>query len=298
MSATRTTAALRSWLFVPGDAERKLAKAVATAADALVLDLEDAVSDARKPAARALVMEFLKSQRGRSQQLWVRINPLDTQAALADLTLVGGAPDGIMLPKVRAVADVVRLAHYLDVLEAREGVASGSIGIVPVVTETPQVLFAMGGFAAGSERLEGLTWGAEDLAAAIGASTNRKPDGRFDTVYELARGLCLSAAASAHVAAIDTIWADYADVAGLESDAAYARRAGFTGKLAIHPAQVETINRAFTPTVEEVSWAQRVVDAFADNIEQGTVGLDGKMLDLPHLKQARRILSIASPRGS
>lgn len=285
---------LRSMLFIPADSERKLAKGEATGADALILDLEDAVAPSRTHIAREMALAYLRSRSSRGrQQLWVRINPLSTPAALLDLVVVAGAPDGIMLPKVRSAADVVELSHYLDALEVREGVAQGFIRIMPIATETPQSLFALGSYEGCSARLAGLTWGAEDIAAALGASTNRRPDGEYDTVYQLACALCLSGAAAAGVQPIDTIWADFADEAGLIRDARTARQRGFTGKIAIHPNQVATINAAFTPSEEELAWSRKVVDLFESNPGMGTVGLEGKMLDMPHLKQAQRILALA-----
>ncbi|BCG04899.1 CoA ester lyase (plasmid) [Paraburkholderia sp. PGU19] len=290
-------AVLRSMLFVPGDSERKLAKASSSPADALILDLEDSVAPSRTHIARAMVLEYLKSrplQQRKRQQIWVRINALTSPAALQDLAVVAGSPDGIVLPKVRSSQDVTCLAHYLDALELREGVATGSIRILPVATETPQSLFTLGGYEGCGPRLIGLTWGAEDLAAALGASTNRRPDGEYDTVYQLARALCLVGAAAAHVQPIDTIFADFGDPAALAIEANAARQAGFTGKLAVHPNQIDVINQAFTPSDEEVAWSRRVVDVFASNPDLGTIGLDGKMLDMPHLKRAQQILGLAA----
>lgn len=285
---------VRSLLFVPADSERKLAKGAESGADALILDLEDAVAPTRTHVARGMAVDYLKQRADRSkQQLWVRINALDTEAALLDLTVVAGGPDGLVLPKVRSAADVVRLSNYLDALEVREGVAKGRIRILPVATETPQALFALGSYEGCSPRLAGITWGAEDIAAALGASTNRGPDGEYDTVYQLACALCLSGAHAAGVQPIDTIWADFRDDAGLLRDAQRARQRGFTGKIAIHPGQVSTINAAFTPSEEELAWSRRVVDVFRSNPGLGTVGLDGKMLDMPHLKQAQRVLALA-----
>jgi citrate lyase subunit beta/citryl-CoA lyase len=285
---------LRSMLFVPGDSERKLLKGQASAADALILDLEDSVASGRKALARGLILEFLKAHRDRARQrIWVRINPLSEPAALLDLMLVAGAPDGIVLPKAGSASDVVRLAHMLDVLEVREGVPAASVAVIPLATETPAALFTLGSYAKCSARLAGLTWGAEDLAAALGAISNRLPSGDYDAVYQLARSLCLSAAVAAGVQPIDTIWSDYADHAGLKADAEGARRAGFMGKLAIHPDQVAVINGAFTPSEDELAWSRRVVAAFAGNPGLGTVGLEGKMLDLPHFKQAWRMLALA-----
>jgi citrate lyase subunit beta/citryl-CoA lyase len=284
-------------LFVPGDSERKLAKAISSPADALILDLEDAVSPSRTHIAREMVLEYLKARpraQRKAQQIWVRINPLTTPTALRDLAVVAGAPDGIVVPKVHAASDVVQLAHYLDALEVRECLDEGLIRIIPVATETPQSLFSLGGYARCSPRLSGMTWGAEDIAAAIGASTNRRADGEYDTVYQLARALCLTGAAAANVQPIDTMFADFSDPAGLEADARAARQAGFTGKIAIHPNQVEIINHAFSPSEEEVKWSKRVVDVFGSNPGLGTVGLDGKMLDMPHLKRAQHILGLVA----
>lgn len=285
---------VRSMLFVPADSERKLAKGAETEADALILDLEDAVAPSRTHIAREMALEYLRSRPDRSrQQLWVRINPLDTDLALLDLVIAAGAPDGIMLPKVRSAADVVRLSNYLDALEVRDGVAKGTIRIIPVATETPQALFMLGSYEGCTPRLAGLTWGAEDIAAALGASTNRRPDGEYDTVYQLACALCLSGAHAASVQPIDTLWSDFRDEAGLQRDAQRARQRGFTGKIAIHPAQVAPINAAFTPSAEELDYSRKVVDLFESNPGLGTVGLDGKMLDMPHLKQAQRVLELA-----
>lgn len=285
---------VRSMLFVPADSEKKLAKGTETEADALILDLEDAVAPSRTHIAREMALAYLRGRPDRSrQQLWVRINPLDTEAALLDLVVIAGAPDGIVLPKVRSADDVVRLSNYLDALEVRDGIAKGSIRIMPVATETPQALFALGSYEGCSPRLAGLTWGAEDLAAALGASTNRRPDGEYDTVYQLACALCLSGAHAAGVQPIDTIWPDFKDDAGLQRDAQRARQRGFTGKIAIHPAQAPIINAAFTPSADELAYSRRVVGLFESNPGLGTVGLDGKMLDMPHLKQAQRVLELA-----
>ncbi|MGB3067713.1 MAG: CoA ester lyase [Ottowia sp.] len=292
-------APLRSLLFVPGDSERKLSKGVESKADALILDLEDAVAPSRTHLARGMVVEYLKSLPDRSRQkLWVRINPLGTPASMLDLAaVVAGAPDGILLPKVNGPADIAHLGHCLDALEAREGLSPGMIRIMPVATETPQSLFALGGYAGCSDRLHGLTWGAEDIAAALGASANRRPTGEYDTVYAMAKALCLSGAAAANVQPVDTIWADYRDADGLRTEAQQSRQSGYTGKIAIHPAQVDVINEAFTPRADEVAWARRVVDVFAANPGLGTVGLDGKMLDMPHLKQARKVLELIDRVG-
>lgn len=295
MSSPDPIRPVRSMLFVPADSERKMAKGADSGADALILDLEDSVAASRTAVAREMALAHLRAHTDRTrQQLWVRINPLGTDAALLDLVVTAGAPDGIVLPKVRGAGDVVRLAHYLDALEVCEGLPRVGIRIMPVATETPQSLFNLAGYEGCSPRLAALTWGAEDIAAALGASTNRRPDGEYDTVYQLACALCLTAAHAASVQPIDTIWADFKDDAGLRRDAARARHRGFTGKIAIHPAQVSIINEAFTPGEEELAWSRRVVEVFESNPGLGTVGLDGKMLDMPHLKQARRVLALAS----
>jgi citrate lyase subunit beta/citryl-CoA lyase len=222
----------------------------------------------------------------------VRVNPLDSADALADLAAVmPGAPDGIVVPKTGSGADVVRLDHYLSALETREGIEVGSTRILPVATETASALFHLDSYVGASARLHGLTWGAEDLPAALGATTNRGPDGELAFVYQLARALCLAAAVAADVQPVDTVHPDFRDLAGLEKSATRAHMDGFTGKIAIHPDQVPIIQRAFTPSADELAHARNVVAAFAANPNAGTVALDGKMLDRPHLKQAQRLLS-------
>jgi citrate lyase subunit beta/citryl-CoA lyase len=284
---------LRSMLFVPGDSEKKLAKGKSVGADALILDLEDAVAPSQKPAARALVKEFLIANPARKPlQLWVRINPLDTVEALPDLvTVMAARPDGIIQPKTRSPDDVVRLGHYLDALETQFGIASGSTQILPVVTETAEAMFTMGGYARCGARLAGLTWGAEDLGSAIGASGNKEADGRWTQPYQLARSLCLFGASAAGVPALDTVYTDFRDPAGLRAACADASRDGFCGKLAIHPDQVSTINECFMPSVAEIEHAHRVVEVFRANPGVAALSLDGKMIDIPHLNQARKILA-------
>lgn len=283
---------LRSLLFVPGDSERKLAKAESAGADALVLDLEDSVDPSRLNLARDMVREYLKSQKDAGPALWVRINPLSSNLALGDLAaVIQGIPAGIFLPKGCGARDISLLDHYLSALEAREGIRPGSIGILPVSTETPQALFELGGYSGSSERLRALTWGAEDLAAALGASSNRIDTGEYEFTYRMARSLCLLGASAAGVEAIDTIWGNFRDPEGLRRDATTARRAGFSGKIAIHPDQVAIINEAFTPDPDEIARARRIVEAFGNADGVGTLQLDGEMLDRPHLKQAQRILA-------
>ncbi|WAI85108.1 MULTISPECIES: HpcH/HpaI aldolase/citrate lyase family protein [Achromobacter] len=290
--------ALRSMLFVPGDSERKLAKALGSGADALILDLEDAVDAARLPTARVMVREYLAARPDSGPQLWVRINPLDSGLALDDLAAVArAAPDAILLPKGRGARDIVVLDHYLTALEAREGLRAGGIGIMPVATEIAGAMFNLGSYADCSARLRGLTWGAEDLAAVLGAASNRREDGEYDFTYQLARSLCLLGAHAAGVPAIDTIWGNFRDGDGLRQDSTRARRAGFTGKIAIHPDQVAIINQAFTPDPADVERARRIVQAFEDAPGTGTLQLDGEMLDRPHLKQAMRILASVPAGG-
>jgi citrate lyase subunit beta / citryl-CoA lyase len=285
---------LRSLLFVPGDSEKKLAKSISTSADALILDLEDSVSPDRTAIARSMVAEFLKAHSNRKQQLWVRINPLQTPLALHDLVAVmAGKPDGIMLPKPLNAKDAQQLDHCLSALEVREGLALGSTRIIPVATEVAGALFDLQSYAGATPRLQGLTWGAEDLATAVGATSNRDASGEFTFTYKLARSLCLLASAHAEVQAIDTLSVDFKDMKALAADVQNARREGFSGKLAIHPDQVEVINQGFTPSANDISHAQRIVDAFAQAQGAGAVQLDGKMVDKPHLTQALRLLQLS-----
>jgi len=288
---------LRSLLFIPGDSDRKLAKADNAGADALILDLEDSVAPQAKAGAREKVAAFLadRTPGTRTAQLWVRINPLDTEMALDDLAaVVAHAPDGIMLPKANGPEDCVRLSHYLDALETQHGVERGSVGILPVATETAIAPFRLGDYAtAGIARLRGLTWGAEDLSTAVGASTNVDASGNWALTYRMVRSLTLLAANAAEVPAIDTLYVDFRDEDGLRqtSEAAFAE--GFGGRIAIHPAQVDAINQSFSPSPEQIAHARRVVAAFAERPEAGTVGLDGMMLDIPHLRQAQNTLAQA-----
>jgi len=288
----------RSFLFVPGDSERKLAKGVGSGADALILDLEDSVAPARKTAARGTVAEQLRSRAAGGPERWVRVNPLD-EGGVADLAaVVGPGLDGVVLPKIDGAGDVGRLGHYLDALECRAGMASGSVRILPIATETPRAPFGLAGFAERVlPRLYGLTWGPEDLGTALGASTNRDETGEFAFTYRMVRSLCLMAARAAGVEPVDTIHADFRDPEGLARTSAAAAREGFTGRLAIHPDQVPIINRAFSPSAAEVEQARRVLAAFAADPEAGVVGLDGKMLDIPHRKQAERVLARQAAHG-
>jgi citrate lyase subunit beta/citryl-CoA lyase len=286
---------LRSLLFIPADSERKLQKGDDTAADALILDLEDAVAAANKSSARKLAGDYLAGHpRNRRSQLWVRINPITTAESQVDLeSVMAGRPDGIVQPKTRSPDDVIELGLQLNRLEKELGIEIGSTRILPLATETPQAMFSLGQYSRCDHRLAALTWGAEDLSAAIGAASNKDGEGNWTFPYQVARAFCLFAAGAAEVPAIDTLYADFRDSAGLRAACDEARRDGFSGKLAIHPAQVDVINEAFTPSAEEIDHAQRVVAAFAAQADAGTLALDGRMLDAPHLKQARKILVMA-----
>ena len=280
----------RSYLFVPADSERKLKKSADVGADALILDLEDSVAPDAKPAARELCREFLVNRR----KAWVRINPLGGDHSLADLeAVVPAAPTGIVLPKAEGADDIRRLAELLDGLEQQHGIEAGSTAILPICTETPRAMFVLGEYAGASSRLAAMTWGAEDLSAAVGAAANRDEEGAWLPPYEVARSLLLFAAHAAEVPAIDTVFTDFRDEEALATYAAVARRDGFSGMLAIHPAQVDVINRAFVPTAAELDRARRIVELFADNPDAGTLGMDGEMIDRPHLIQAQRILQLA-----
>ena len=285
----------RSWLFIPGDSDKKLGKADGAGADALILDLEDSVVPESKPVAREKVLAHLlaRPRAERVSQLWVRINPLD-DAALQDLAAVmAGNPDGIMIPKTNGAGDVARLSHYLDAFEAAHGLPAGGTRILPVATETAAGTLKLLEFADRVlPRLIGLTWGAEDLSTALGASTNLDPAGGWALVYRLARVQVLLAAKAAGVAAIDTLYVDFRDEAGLRQSSTQAADEGFSGRIAIHPAQVAPINAAFAPSDAAVAHARRIIAAFAAQPGAGTVGLDGKMIDIPHLKQARNQLAL------
>lgn len=279
----------RSFLFVPADSDRKLARGPESGAAALILDLEDSVAPDRKPVAREMTAAWLRA-RATTPQAWVRVNAFDTGLTMADLAaIVGTRPDGIVLPKCESAADLVRLDAALSALEAREGLPDRSIPVMPLVTETPTAMFALGDYA-GAPRLAALTWGGEDLAAGLGARTNRLPDGTWDEPYQLARTLTLIAAGVAGVPAIDTIYADVRNLDGLRAECEAGRRMGFIGRMAIHPAQIAVIEQAYAPTAEECAWAERVIAAFEAQPGAGVIALDGKMVDKPHLVQARRLL--------
>jgi citrate lyase subunit beta/citryl-CoA lyase len=282
---------LRSWMFVPGDSEKMLGKSAILNADALIFDLEDAVAEDRKSQARLMVQEHLfKVDRG-SSQLWVRINALDTSHFKADLDAVmQGKPHGIVLPKAEHGRQAEQLASELDRLEAQHGMAQGQTRIALIAFETPLSVLNIATYQSLHPRVLGLSWGAEDMASAIGAQANRDEHGQYTAPYILTRSYCLMAAAAAGVQAIDTAYTDFRNAPGLKDSCTHARRDGFLGKIAIHPAQLEDIHAAFTPSSEELQRARRIVAAFAAKPGAGIVELDGKMLDKPHLQQARRLL--------
>jgi citrate lyase subunit beta/citryl-CoA lyase len=280
----------RSFLFVPADSERKMQKAGSVGADALILDLEDSVSADARPDARVMAREYLVGK----NNVWVRINPIDTDDAKADLAAVmPSAPAGIVLPKPQSAQAAIELDEMLSGLEASHGIDPGSTRILPLCTEHPEALFTLNSYIGATPRLAGLSWGAEDLSAAVGATNNRDEDGNWLPTYEMARSFCLLAAAASEVAAFDTVFTDFKNEAGLRRYASNARRDGFSGMLAIHPAQVDSINAAFVPTAEEIQHAARIVELFEANPGLGTIGMDGKMVDKPHFIQALRLLELA-----
>jgi citrate lyase subunit beta / citryl-CoA lyase len=272
----------RSWLFVPADSEKKIAKALDSDADAVIFDLEDSVAPARKAAARDILKNLPKQSNG--PQWWVRINPLGTEYIKDDLTLIRSAyVHGIVLPKAESGADVTELAHR-----------TGSIPIHAIVTETPASLFGLLSYRQPGSPLAAMSWGAEDLSAALGASSKYGEDGELSFTYRLARSLCLAGAVAAGVQPVDGVFADFRDDSGLRDEAEAARREGFTGKLAIHPAQVPVINAAFTPSTDEVQSAEEIVAAFEAQPDAGVLSVGGRMVDRPHLVQARRVLERAT----
>jgi citrate lyase subunit beta/citryl-CoA lyase len=282
---------MRSMLFVPGDSPRKFEKASQGNASALILDLEDSVVADKKVEARRLTRAMLAARRA-GQQFYVRINALDTGLTLDDLAaIMPGRPDGIVLPKSRGGDDVRKLSLWLDAFEAAAGSKPGWTRIVVVATETAEAMFGLGSYKDASPRLAGLMWGAEDLAASLGATENGT-GGSFHSPYRLARDMCLIGAAAAEVAAIDTVYTDIDNLAGLEQETRIARRDGFSAKALIHPKHVDIVNAAFEPTPAERAWAEKVIAAFADNSSSGTLRLDGKMLDRPHLRAARKVLGL------
>ena len=293
---------MRSLLFVPADSQKKLAKGLASGADALIVDLEDSVALASKEAARRMAAEFIASVKGEAKDdpaLYVRVNDLASGMTDDDLAAVVKArPDGIMLPKSGSGADVARLDVRLRVHEAEAGLEDGVTRIIPIVTETPAAVLAAGSYAGTSARLAGLTWGAEDLSAEIGAGATRDEDGRYTDVFRFARLSTILAACAAEVVPIDTVFPNFRDEAAFLRDTREGERDGFTGRMAIHPAQVPLINDVFTPTAEATAEARAVVDAFAAAGNPGVVAIDGKMYDRPHLKRAERLLARAKAARS
>lgn len=272
----------RSWLFVPADSERKITKALDSEADAIIFDLEDSVAPGKKPAARELLKGLPKASNG--PELWVRVNPLGSEFHKDDLTLLGSAYiQGIVLPKAEGGADVTQLAHR-----------TGNIPIHAIVTETAASLFGLLSYRQPGSPLAAMSWGAEDLSAALGASSKYDSTGDLSFTYRLARSLCLAGAVAAGVQPVDGVFADFRDDSGLRDEAEAARREGFTGKLAIHPAQVPVINAAFTPSADEVAHAEAIVAAFEAHPDAGVLSVAGRMVDRPHLVQARRVLERAT----
>ncbi|WP_425062947.1 HpcH/HpaI aldolase/citrate lyase family protein [Pyruvatibacter mobilis] len=281
---------MRSLLFVPADSEKKRAKALEGDADALILDLEDSVAPSEKPRARAETVAFLRDGDRKGKTIVVRVNPVDGPHCRDDVTqIVPAAPDMIMLPKATPEG-VQDLSDMIAPLEREAGLEPGSIRILTVATETPGALFVMDGYVHCEERLAGLSWGAEDLAAEMGATSNRRTDGVYTDTFRLARTLTLAAARHAGVLAIDSVYTDFRNEDGLRAELAEAVRDGFDAKLAIHPAQVAVINQALTPSAAELAEAQAIVDAFAASPDQGVLSLNGRMIDRPHLLQAQRVL--------
>lgn len=291
---------MRSMLFVPGDSPKKLAKGMSSDADALIIDLEDSVAATEKANARAIASDFIRdAQREAARpRLIVRVNALDTGLTGEDVDAVlAAAPDAIMLPKARGGADVQHLGAKLAVAEARHGLPDGATKIIPIATETAEAIFGLGSYKNCSSRLDGLTWGAEDLSADIASEANRDTHGAFTPPYALARNMLLFAAGSARVQAIDTVYVDFRNDAGLRAECEEARRDGFTAKMAIHPAQVAIINAVFTPDEKTIARARRIVKAFENNPGMGVVGMDGEMVDKPHLVRAERVLERAKAAG-
>ncbi len=285
----------KSYLFVPGDSEKKQAKIQESGADAVIICLEDSVMEANKAMARDVTRDYLQAWRGKSApQLWVRINPITTEHMLKDLVkVIAGAPFGVFFPKPSSAADFQVLDNYLTALEAQHDIPLGSTRIMSVAESCVGTL-NQSQFATASPRLSGLCWGAEDMSADLGASTNKEEDGSFFLVHQMNRAACLVVCNAGGMQPVDGICADFRDEALLREECRKARIEGFTGKIAIHPAQVAVINEMFSPSGEDIAYAKRVIQAFADAPDgAGTVGLDGQMLDIPHLKRAHRLLQLA-----
>jgi citrate lyase subunit beta/citryl-CoA lyase len=282
---------LRSLLFVPADSERKFAKANVIGADALILDLEDSVAPPRKALARDMVKELLGGP-PRDWAFLVRVNPLGGGLTLGDLAaVVRPGLDGILIPKVSGIKDVELISNYVDALEIAAGIQPGHVKLLVVATETPAAMIGFASYATPNRRLVAMTWGAEDLGAALGALSNKEPNGDWTFPYQVARAQCLFAAGAAGVQALDTLYGDFRDKNGLAESCRIARRDGFVGRIAIHPDQIATINECFTPSDADLAHARRVVAAFAAQPDAGTLGIDGKMYDMPHLIAAKRVLA-------
>ncbi len=281
---------MRSWLFAPGDSDKKMAKAIASEADIALLDLEDSVAPENKASARQLVRDTIRSQDNR-QRIWVRLNPLSSGWAEADLdAIIAARPGGVFLPKAEGGHDVETLDTMLTTREKAAGLEVGSTLVAALVTETAAAMFTTGSYE-GAPRLAAMSWGAEDLSSELGAQEQRGPDGEYTHTFEMARSLCLLGAVKAQVAPIETVQPEFRDLEALRERALRVRRQGFRGMLAIHPAQIEPINNAFTPSAEELAHARAVVQLFAENPGAGTLALDGNMLDRPHLALAQRLLA-------
>lgn len=290
---------MRSLLFVPSDSEKKLAKGFATGADVVIVDLEDSVAADNKAAARTIAAEFIIANRSTTKSaIYIRVNDLSTGLTDDDLAAtIKAAPDGVMLPKSNGGKDVQNLSAKLRVHEAEAGLPDGSTRILPIITETAAGVLAAGTYADASPRLSGVTWGAEDLSAAVGAPSARDEHGQYTDLFRFARTMALLAASSAEVAAIDTVFPNFRDAEAFERECREAVRDGFTGKMAIHPDQVAVINAAFTPSQESVAHSKAVVEAFAAAGNPGVVGINGKMYDRPHLRLAERILARGRAAG-
>ncbi|MDO8289120.1 MAG: CoA ester lyase [Parvibaculum sp.] len=286
---------MRSFLFVPADSDKKLAKGAGSGADALILDLEDSVALSNKPAARANAGAYLKSASPKGPKLCVRMNALDTPLWQDDLkSVIAAKPYAILVPKTITGGCIRTVSAYLDGLEEESGLTKGTTKLFCVATETAASMFNLGTYGGSSSRLFAMTWGAEDLAAALGARDNKDEDGNYTGPYQMARTLTLLGAIAAGVMPLDSIYKDFRDEAGLEREARAAARDGFTAKMAIHPAQIETINRVFTPSDHDLAHARMVIDAFDKAGDVGVVAMDGVMLDIPHLKQARALIARAN----
>jgi citrate lyase subunit beta/citryl-CoA lyase len=290
---------MRSLLFVPGDSERKLEKGFQSGADVVIIDLEDSVASANKEAARMVTADFVRARRAETRAgIYIRVNDLSTGLTDGDLAaVVAAAPDGIMLPKANGSADVTHLSAKLRVHEAEHGLADGATKIIAIMTEIAAGVLAAPTWRDVNPRLAALTWGAEDLSAAIGARTTRDERGRYTDVFRFARTMTILAASASEVAAIDTVFVNFRNLDGLRAECMEAERDGFTGKMAIHPAQVPVINEAFTPSAESVKHSQAVVEAFRAAGNPGVVGIDGQMYDRPHLRRAERLLARAKAAG-